>query len=672
MHLRKITLRDFGAYRGEQSLTLATKKDKPIILIGGLNGCGKTTLLEAVQLALYGPRSQSTRGSYHKYLRDSINRSADPSTGASVTVEFSIIVDSEERIYKVERSWRIEDGKVREFLQVYLNGSKNPNGMFSQGWTDHVEEILPLDVASLFFFDGEKIEALADPQRSADVIKSAVQSLLGVDLVEQLRTDLRVVQRRAEEERNSDRKASDVVDGIEAELQSAEQRVDSAKQDIASLKPRLERAMNKLSDAQKRFQKEGGAVFERHAELTAQSKQLQKQLQDVEQDLRTTIAAGPLPLLLVRDALSTVREHAQREHAATQATEVLDALEKRDQWLVELLEKAVPAAAASDIARELESDRDRRNQDARIPRQLNLPHDMLVQLSSLDQNLAGSWTAARNLVKRANSLSAERDTVDELLASATSGKRDRGAAATAITELMESRDDALLEVGSLEALVAKAEEAQAEATARRAELQIMRDRAKRDSAKKERTSNELQRLEDYTERARDTLARYAAGLIAESINKLETAVLASLRQLMRKSGLIRDLSIDTDKYTLNLIGHDGEPLDRARLSAGERQLLAVSLLWGVARVAGNELPSVIDTPLGRLDSYHREHLVERYFPHANDQVLLLSTDEEIDEQLYNRLKKSIAHTYTLVHDDAALTTTVHKGYFWTTGVPNVA
>ncbi|RBL87824.1 DNA sulfur modification protein DndD, partial [Streptomyces cavourensis] len=95
--------------------------------------------------------------------------------------------------------------------------------------------------------------------------------------------------------------------------------------------------------------------------------------------------------------------------------------------------------------------------------------------------------------------------------------------------------------------------------------------------------------------------------------------------------------------------------------------LAVSLLWGLAKVAGNRLPTVIDTPLGRLDSRHREHLVDRYFPNAGRQVLLLSTDEEIDENLLNRLRPSIAQSYVLAHDDTTFTTRVGKGYWWTEG-----
>jgi DNA sulfur modification protein DndD len=73
---------------------------------------------------------------------------------------------------------------------------------------------------------------------------------------------------------------------------------------------------------------------------------------------------------------------------------------------------------------------------------------------------------------------------------------------------------------------------------------------------------------------------------------------------------------------------------------------------------------VIDTPLGRLDSEHRSHLIERYFPNASHQVLLLSTDEEIDEKSFASLRRWIGRTYKLDFDDHTGATAIREGYFW--------
>ena len=92
--------------------------------------------------------------------------------------------------------------------------------------------------------------------------------------------------------------------------------------------------------------------------------------------------------------------------------------------------------------------------------------------------------------------------------------------------------------------------------------------------------------------------------------------------------------------------------------------MAVSLLWGLIRASGRSLPIIIDTPLGRLDSKHRENLVERYFPNVSHQVLLLSTDEEIDETYYPKLKRHIGRSYTMEYNEDMLSTRISPGYLW--------
>jgi len=81
------------------------------------------------------------------------------------------------------------------------------------------------------------------------------------------------------------------------------------------------------------------------------------------------------------------------------------------------------------------------------------------------------------------------------------------------------------------------------------------------------------------------------------------------------------------------------------------------------RASGRPLPTAIDTPLGRLDASHRAHLVERYFPYASHQVLLFSTDEEINSTYYEKLKPYVGRTYMLDYDDNTGSTQIKKGYF---------
>ena len=163
-----------------------------------------------------------------------------------------------------------------------------------------------------------------------------------------------------------------------------------------------------------------------------------------------------------------------------------------------------------------------------------------------------------------------------------------------------------------------------------------------------------------------TLKVFKQKLKLRKLNQLETLVTECFLYLLHKSNLVHRVQIDTETFSLSLFDYEGQPVPKHRLSAGEKQLLAISLLWGLARASGRQLPVAIDTPLGRLDSSHRSNLVDRYFPEASHQVLLLSTDTEIGKAEVKQLRQTgaIAREYLLRYDSALQQTSVESGYFW--------
>lgn len=169
----------------------------------------------------------------------------------------------------------------------------------------------------------------------------------------------------------------------------------------------------------------------------------------------------------------------------------------------------------------------------------------------------------------------------------------------------------------------------------------------------------------HSAKVRKTLGAFRRAVTERHVRRIEQLVLESYQQLLRKASLVSRLTIDPETYALTLFGRDDKVLNAERLSAGERQLLAIALLWGLAKASGRPLPTAIDTPLGRLDSEHHIHLVERYFPFASHQVILLSTDEEISGHYLSRLERWIGRTYCLAYDDKAGETRILPGYFET-------
>jgi DNA sulfur modification protein DndD len=138
----------------------------------------------------------------------------------------------------------------------------------------------------------------------------------------------------------------------------------------------------------------------------------------------------------------------------------------------------------------------------------------------------------------------------------------------------------------------------------------------------------------------------------------------SFRFLLRKKTLVHRVEIEPESFAISLFDNAGLSVSKERLSEGEKQIFAVSVLWGLSRASARPLPAIIDTPMARLDAEHRNQLVDRYFPHASHQVIVLSTDTEIERQYFENLQPHIARAYHLNYDEAGKRTIAEEGYFW--------
>ena len=134
-------------------------------------------------------------------------------------------------------------------------------------------------------------------------------------------------------------------------------------------------------------------------------------------------------------------------------------------------------------------------------------------------------------------------------------------------------------------------------------------------------------------------------------------------QLSHKPDRIRRVELDPQTFAVTLYDTHNRALLKEKLSAGEKQIYTTALLWALAKTSGKALPMILDTPLGRLDSSHRHLLVERYFPYVSHQVVLLSTDTEVEGELRSLLDSHISYTFHLAYRQAEGLTTIKEGYF---------
>jgi DNA sulfur modification protein DndD len=160
------------------------------------------------------------------------------------------------------------------------------------------------------------------------------------------------------------------------------------------------------------------------------------------------------------------------------------------------------------------------------------------------------------------------------------------------------------------------------------------------------------------------LNQFVVRLRKNKVHLLQEKTFEMYRLLSSRSGLIKDITIDDKTYEVCITDRSGHEIRKSALSAGEKEVFAVSLLWGLAQTSELKLPIIIDTPLSRLDSTHRDNIVNNYFPNAGEQVVILSTDTEIDTDYYRSLKPRLCGAGILEFDQRQELTTFRQGYFW--------
>lgn len=656
MILDSIRLENFGAYGGIQQAELTPVPGKPIILFGGMNGGGKTTMLDAVQLAFYGTRARiSNRGkqSYKDYLRDSIHRGADLSEGASITLRFHRMIDGESRDFELCRSWRVGVKGIEETVKVRRDGL--PDEMFTDHWDEVIDAYLPSSIAHLFFFDGEQIMELAEGGHAAEILGTAIHSLLGLDLVERLQTDLKVFERRKRAEHLDD-EATKQLSQVRLELEQVDREQEQVGQEEGQLVNEAGRLAKEMLAKQESFRAEGGELFEQRASFEAQLGKLKAERSGTELSFRE-LAAGSLPLLLVKAQLAEAERQIRHESAVRHAQVLLGALSARDkQILTSIAADGLTVSALQTVERALADDRAKRGGLAEETLLLDAPDNLAPNIEHLrGVVLPGAETLARDYISQLSTLDERIARIESDLDRIPAAERIAiiSNALTAARESHARKLDALNVVRGRKQALAK-QRADVEARLHRVGAQRFDERL---------ATDDRDRMLKHSTKVRTTLDTFRTNVVKSHTANIENLMLESFQSLLRKVGLITGLNINPNTFEATLLGRDGHPLPFERLSAGERQLLATSLLWGLARASGRPVPTMIDTPLGRLDSTHRQHLVNRYFPNASHQVILLSTDEEIVGDYLTGLEPYISRKYLLQHNEKSGQTNIESGYF---------
>ncbi|XZO03941.1 MAG: DNA sulfur modification protein DndD [Microcoleus sp.] len=664
MQFLELVLKNFGPYAGTQTINLRPEKDGnpcPIVLFGGMNGGGKTTLLDAIRLALYGGRAQcSTRGnlSYSDFLNQSVNRHTPPLDDTRVELIFEQVQDDKLSTFKIVRYWKKNDIKDTLSILMYSEFVTDwwADKALSNTWDEYIETMLPVGISNLFLFDGEQVKELAELETPPEFVVGAIKSLLGLELAERLAVDLEILASRKRKEM-SGKKDLAALEKIEEKFSKITHKIADVKEDATNLKNKLEQAQKNQQQASDKFISEGGKI-------AADRSQLDRQLNDYRataeksREAMIELASNTLPLALISPLLSQAKTQAETESSQQRAKIAQNIIKEKSDRLLNYI------AEISLNPEQLDKIEDFIRQENRELEQLigsdttpwlAADNDNIQQLENiLNYQIPFQQTTAVEIIDKIQNIEAEIDFTDRQLATAASPEAYKELE----IELKNSQEAVANAAADLVSVNRYIEELEKELAQVKKELE--------NYSSEFITIRNSQHIIASIAKAQATLKQFKEKLTLKKLNKLEVEITDCFRYLLHKTDLVHRVAIDTQTFSLSIYDTEGKQVPKHRLSAGEKQLLAIAFLWGLARVSGRQLPVAIDTPLGRLDSSHRNNLVERYFPSASHQVILLSTDTEIGKTEYDKLQEleAIAHSYILQYDSAKRQTTVETGYFW--------
>jgi DNA sulfur modification protein DndD len=487
-------------------------------------------------------------------------------------------------------------------------------------------------------------------------LADAIRRLLGLDLADRLNSDLSVLLRNRRASRY-DRKTQDEIAKIEAELAVLRTQIEKETHRLEEqLNPALDAAKTELERRRGELLNRGGAWAVDRKDLEQRLDNLRMERRKLEEELRDQLAGVAIFTLapkLSKEVVSAL-EHSQtlaeRRTLAKTITQQASVLKARLATLEKLkgtqrvvgacIDSWVAEVTSSSAGHSAEAEYGLSDSDAR-----NIITSLNVAAPAAQRELASTYATARRIA-------VDEEAVQDRLAHAPS-------------------DGALKD--AFEALTNAAEVVAGHQSARRQLIEEIRRRmwASIELTRKLKklyalVSNEggEARGEKVAESLQDLIADFKAEAAKTKCEILRRHFLTAFARLARKGDIVQDARIDPDNFVVTLLDREGHVIPKKRLSAGEMQIYAIAMLEGLAKSSGRNLPIIIDTPLGRLDSKHRQKLVESYFPVASHQVIVLSTDTEVDRSFYQGLQSHLSHGYHLSFDESIGATTVEDGYFW--------
>lgn len=679
MIFKRISILNLFSYYGEQEFLFSNPApDKPIVLIFGKNGFGKTNFINCVKLLFLGtstPMLEDVAGKRRftskSYLlggdnewQGVFNVRAREDIRNNGTGKFGITLEWQETVGRViaRRFWLVTRDEISSRLEIDIdfeeNGYGNGQTILDQDEAEKfLQQRVPRNIVSLFFHDGEKVQHLAERQQQG--LLRHIENLLDLTAIDTLDGSLkRAIAQWRKEGINENESA--ILDQllqqaatIEASIAVARAKLDQLDYDIDELERDIKKHERYIANTRTMVAQRD--MFKRKDEFDKISTLYATMCQHIAETLPKSAPLWVIPALI--DKISHKLKFTLDSKSKKITEEVAQPFSKLPEQLLNepphpilhlppsqkeaysrklepILKTYTEAPACGYFSLNLE-------QVTELQRRLNYyaqtQHDRTRLILDLHEGtrLRREWQE-----KKAELAGLEDLPVDR--------KNNFHHHQEELNKFTQQRDERLIEKGGLLRNIGNLG---TELSRKRAEIQ------KQEANLKESDKNSLNII--HAKAARHVFARYRDKVKATKRAAMEEVLNRHLGKLLTSNLVIDKIEIRED-FSLNYLRADGSPVGLLNISAGVKQLIAQALLWALSDISGRKIPIIIDTPLGRIDQKNQENLLHNYYPAAAEQVIILPTDSELDVEKYRMIKPMINTEFHL-HVTKDGHTSVQKG-----------
>lgn len=631
MRFKSIAIENIFSYYGLKHFDFENK-DEPVALIIGENGFGKTSFINSVKIALHGinkdilsignqtlSKEDFVVGNSSKNFSGMLNRKAklDGLNEAKVTVTLD-----DDEIYVVERTFTFNDNSYVESLMLY----DEQGALLAQGddAQDIINQKISPNMARFFFFDGEKIQTIADFSHAE--FTKMLEDVLELDIYDQMANDAEYLIRKINKaELDKDLQAQveekeKIHDALKEEIITTEETLSNEKKVVLKEMEGQKRELdNKLKKLKSRFQIPLAEAKEslKNAE--------EKRLELVAQMKQATLVQ--LPLLLNTSLKEKIKNDIDENYRGKVQIDSDVLSVKKDQLmkLLKDLESKNEVASAFDSV--FQSSSENQSVSFANPSKIEQQFDALPKID-----------LPKLLTELSDNAQLLKETQDEIIA-----LEDKIA-----VDQKEYEEDFVLATNMAKDIVrqhVKCETLQEKIISLEKEEKELR---------KELGKLTIQEHKNNLAKSKIKTLKSIIKVSTEMKNKIKTDKRANLEKSinikfkqLKKEGYEADKIILDENFNINLFDVNGNAMDILSSSSGQKQIIATALIWGISEYIAEDIPMIIDTPLGRLDEKNQSLILNEFYPNVSKQVIILPTPSELKHDGFKSLSKHVSQTFML-------------------------